>query len=237
MKKKKLQLDKIIGGIVFLTLLFSAIFSLYHVFTAPTGDTAIAVSQKTKSDYMLMFTQCLLGLVVFFLPSFMEHKLKIVVPNNMYIMFVIFLYCAIYLGEVHDFYYVVPRWDTILHAFSGLMLGALGFSMVSLLNDNQKSGVALRPSFVALFALVFALSLGVLWEIYEFTLDGLLGMNMQKFALADGTPLIGRQALVDTMEDLIVDLLGASVSAMIGYVSLKMDKKWGETFRLRRKTA
>lgn len=232
---KKLSLDKVIGAIVFLTLLVSAVFSLYHAFTAPTGDTMMLESEKTKSDYMLMFSQCVLGLVVFFLPSLLEHRLKLVVPNNMYIMFVVFLYCAIYLGEVRSFYYLVPNWDTILHGFSGLMLGALGFSMVSLLNDSDLSGITLRPSFVAIFALTFALALGVVWEIYEYTMDGLLGLNMQKFALENGVPLAGRLALADTMEDLIVDFIGASISALLGYISLKMNKQWLDKFRVRRK--
>lgn len=236
--KQKLSIDKLIGALVFFTLLVSAVFSLYQAFTAPTGDTAMPENEKSKSDYALVFTQCVLGMVVFFLPSLLEHRLKLVVPNNMYVMFVVFLYCAIYLGEVHSFYYVVPNWDTILHGFSGLMLGALGFSVASLLNDSDLSGIRLRPSFVALFALMFALSLGVVWEIYEYAMDGLLGLNMQKFAMADGTPLAGRLALADTMEDLIVDFMGASISSLLGYISLKTNRQqWLERFRVRRKEA
>jgi uncharacterized membrane protein YjdF len=146
----------------------------------------------------------------------------------MLIMYAVFLYCAIYLGEVRDFYYRVPHWDTILHIFSGAALGALGLSVVSLLNQSEAITVSLSPVFVALFAFCFALSLGVVWEIYEFIIDGLLHTNAQKYALESGEPLIGQAALMDTMKDLIVDGVGAFVISTIGYVSLKYKKGWLE---------
>ena len=125
------------------------------------------------------------------LPGMLEHKLKIEIPSNMLILYTIFLYSAIYLGEVKSFYYNVPNWDNILHTFSGAMIGALGFSIVTLLNKTEEVPMNLSPLFVALFSFCFAVTLGVVWEFYEFTFDGLLGLNMQKFALEDGTQLIG----------------------------------------------
>ena len=113
-----------------------------------------------------------------------------------------------------------------MHTCSGAMLGALGFSFVSLLNRQQQIPVQLTPVFVSLFAFCFAIALGVFWEIYEFSFDGLLGLNMQKFALEDGTLLIGRLAVKDTMKDLIVDALGAFVVSLIGFISLKYKKGW-----------
>ena len=79
------------------------------------------------------------------------------------------------------------------------------------------------------------LHLGVVWEIYEFTFDGLLGLNMQKFALEGGADLIGRAALVDTMKDLIVDCLGALIMSIIGYISLIYKKGWVEKLQLKKK--
>ena len=89
------------------------------------------------------------------------------------------------------------------------MIGALGFSIVTLLNKTEEVPMNLSPLFVALFSFCFAVTLGVVWEFYEFTFDGLLGLNMQKFALENGTQLIGRAALTDTMIDLFVDAVGA----------------------------
>ena len=151
----------------------------------------------------------------------------------MLILYTIFLYCAIYLGEVKSFYYNVPHWDTILHTFSGAMLGALGFSFVTLLNKTEEVPMNLSPLFVVIFSFCFAVTLGVVWEIYEFTFDGVLGLNMQKFALESGEALIGRAALVDTMKDLIVDALGAFIMSIIGYISLKYKKGWIEKLQVK----
>lgn len=232
---KKINWKKIIGLVVLWTLIFSIIYSVVNVILAPAVIDPADVHQKVKSDYVLMFIQCLLGIVVMFLPSFFERKLKIEIPSNMYIIFIIFLYCAIYLGEVRSFYYSIPFWDTILHTFSGAMLGALGFSFVNLLNDNEKVTLHMSPLFIALFALCFAVSLGVLWEIYEFSFDGFLALNMQKFALENGTPLVGRNALQDTMKDLIVDMIGAFIISLMGYIALKNKKKWLENFELKKR--
>ena len=84
--------------------------------------------------------------------------------------------------------------------------------------------MSLSPGFVAFFAFCFALACGAVWEIYEYLMDGLLHMNMQHFAVEDGTPLLGRAALLDTMKDLIVDALGALVIAVIGYFPLRWPK-------------
>lgn len=143
----------------------------------------------------------------------------------MYYLYVIFLWLAIFLGEVRDFYYVIPYWDTILHTFSGIMIGFIGFSVIDILN-NDIDKLTLSPFFIALFAFCFAITVGVIWEFYEFTSDGLLGTNMQKFKLKDGTELIGRLAVSDTMEDLIVDSVAAFIASTIGYISLKYKKGW-----------
>ena len=231
---RKLNWEKIIFWIVFATLVGSTIFSLINVITAPSEGLPNVEHEKLRSDYVLMLIQCILGMVIMFLPSMFERKWKIDIPGFMHILFIIFLYAAIYLGEVKSFYYKVPHWDTILHTFSGAMIGALGFSVVKLLNDSEKVKINLSPIFVAIFAFSFALAIGVLWEIYEFSFDRLLGLNMQKFANEDGTLMVGRLALADTMKDLIVDALGALATSIIGYISIKYKKGWLENFEVRR---
>lgn len=181
---------------------------------------------RSRADYVLMLVQCLLGLIVLHVPGFLTHRFKITIPNTLYLLYIIFLYCAIFLGEVRNFYYVIPNWDVILHAFSSVMTGLFGFMVVSIMNQGQKKRVRLSPFFVALFSFCFAIMVGTVWEIYEFTFDGLLGMNMQKFLLEDGSALIGREALADTMEDIIVDCIGALAASLSGYMSLKHQKGW-----------
>lgn len=207
---------KITGVILFVVLSFSIIYIIIKMINAPSVISEDAYT-KVKSDYVLMLLQCILGIIVMFIPSIVERKLYIDIPNKMEVMYFIFLYCAIYLGEVRNFYYIIPYWDLILHAFSGAMLGALGFSLVSYFNDMEVLETHLSPFFVALFAFCFALASGAVWEIYEFLADSLLGTNMQKFILADGTVLAGHAALRDTMTDLIVDALSALTVTVIGY--------------------
>ena len=140
-------------------------------------------------------------------------------------MYLVFLYCAITLGEVRDFYYRVPHWDTILHTLSGVMLGFFGFMVIDILNRDKNTSVNLSPIFVSLFAFCFAVSIGLVWEIYEYSFDGILGLNMQKFRLEDGTELIGRAALSDTMDDIIVDALGALSASVYGFIHLKVRQR------------
>ncbi|NLO86854.1 MAG: hypothetical protein GX096_15720 [Clostridiales bacterium] len=224
-KKQKRNLRDRFGTLLFITLVLSVIYSLVRSFLAPDVAPADSEFMHVKSDYMLMFLQCSLGLVVLGLPSLVTRKWNLTLPNFIYILYYIFLYCAIFLGEVFAFYYLVPFWDSILHFFSGAMLGALGFILVSWLNDAKIRGLSLSPAFVALFAFCFALSCGVVWEIYEYTFDGLLGLNMQKFVTASGEVLAGREALSDTMKDIIVDALAAGLIAIIGFFRLCAVKK------------
>lgn len=223
MPKKRRSSREIMAIVLFVTLVLSVVYSLVRVITVPQVPPESEVYDR--GDYLLMFIQCLLGLVVLSLPSIVSHRWNLDIPNFIYVMYYIFLYCAIFLGEVLDFYYVVPHWDTILHFFSGAMLGALGFILVNWLNESAEVRVSLSPAFVALFSFCFALSCGAVWEIYEYTVDGLLGLNMQKFITASGQVLIGHQALRDTMKDLIVDALAALMMALVGYARLKLGRQ------------
>lgn len=154
---------------------------------------------RQKSDYVLMLLQSAGGLIVMFLPAFVNRRFAIHIPSVMQILYFVFLYAAIYLGEVRDFYYRFAFWDDVLHFFSGMMLAALGFFLVRLLSDSEHRHVVLSPGFVAFFAFTFAVASGAVWEIYEFTIDGIFDTNMQKYATENGQQLIGRNALADTM--------------------------------------
>lgn len=220
---------------VFLAVLFTMVGSTLWVIIS----MAMAPAEPTegygriKSDYVLMLLQCVVGVVALWIPSLLERKVGLIIPSKMFILYAVFLYCSIYLGEVRSFYFLIPHWDTILHTFSGVMLGALGFSVINLLNKTDRVPLNLSPAFVAVFAFCFAITAGVVWEIYEFFADGLLGTNMQKFAPQDGLAFLGRAAVTDTMVDLIVDAIGALVVSLIGYVSLKFQKGWVEKFQLK----
>lgn len=218
--KRKMNWKRYIGIFVFISLFLSIGYSVVRIIITPENIYISDGVTRFRSDYILMLIQCCLGLLVIGLPSLIERKWSFEIPNYMSILYFIFLYCAIYLGEVRNFYFLVPHWDTILHAFSGAMLGALGFTLVRILNDSEKVRVTLSPLFICLFAFCFALAVGALWEIYEFSGDAIFGLNMQKFRLADGTELIGHSALGDTMKDIIIDAIGALVVTSVGYFAL-----------------
>lgn len=223
--REKLTARNIIAFVLFLTLVFSVIFSLVRFLLAPEEIAEGEPHEKVKSDYLLMLTQCFLGLVVMSLPTIITHKLRLMVPNAMCILYYIFLYCAIFLGEIFSFYYLVPHWDLYLHAMSGAMLGALGFILVDWLNKDEHVKLSMSPVFVSLFAFSFALAVGALWEIYEFSFDSILGLNMQKFRAEDGGLLVGADALKDTMEDIIIDAIAAASVAILGAVTNIKRKK------------
>lgn len=238
-KKDELKKEDIIDKrkttifkILFVLLALSVVYATYNLITAPSG-----ISNKeyelVKSDYVLMILQCIVGMIVIFLPSQVEKKFGLNIPDTMEIMYFIFLFCAIYLGEVRNFYYKIPYWDTILHAFSAGMLGFLGFVIVDFFNKKQIKGTNLSPFFVCLFAFCFALTVGAVWEIYEYLADHILGTNMQKFMTASGTILTGHDALGDTMKDIIVDFIGAFVVVALGYVHLKREEKNKAKFNIK----
>lgn len=218
-RKRKIDIKRVIGAFLFVTLILSIVYIIIKMIIAPT-EAANAVT-KVKSDYVLMLLQCVLGIFVMMIPSFVEKKKAIDIPDPIEIIYFIFLYCAIYLGEVHNFYYLIPYWDSILHAFSGAVLGVLGIILVRFLNEGKLIDIQLNPFFISFFAFCFAVAAGTIWEIYEFLADGMLSLNMQKFILVDGTQLIGREALYDTMMDLILDTVSALIISLIAYPILK----------------
>ena len=217
--------QEIVAFTLFATLIFSVVYSFVRFLLAPDELADGAEFEKLKSDYLLMLTQCTLGLVVMMIPTIITRRFKLMVPGVMCILYYVFLYCAIFLGEIFSFYYRIPIWDSILHAMSAAMLSTLGFILVDWLNRDEHVKLSMNPVFVSLFAFSFALMIGTLWEIYEFSFDSILGLNMQKARLEDGTPLIGAAALTDTMKDLIIDALAALTVAIIGFFTNLKRKK------------
>lgn len=234
-QKKKRDWASIFVISVLLSFVIPAVYLVVRIIS---GDNMLdSPGGRGREDYVLMLLQCLLGVAAILVPVSMMRRWDIQMPRVMFLLYVAFLYCAIFLGEVQSFYYNVPHWDTLLHICSGAMLGSLGFSMIAVFNNTERIPVNLSPLFVAAFAFCFALALGGVWEIYEFTADCVLGTNMQKFALDDGTVLVGQAALSDTMKDIIMDAIGALATSGIGYISLKYQKGWIEKLmiRIRRK--
>jgi uncharacterized membrane protein YjdF len=168
-------------------------------------------------------------LLVTLLPALLARRLEIVIPPEFELLAIAFIFASIFLGETRDFYERIWWWDIALHATSGGLLGIFGFLLVYVLNANPRIDLDMRPGFVALFAFCFSLSVGALWEIFEFAMDQLAGFNMQKPMLGDPS------GLTDTMWDLIVDAVGALVISLLGYSYMRrgmesLVERWIRTF-------
>ena len=114
---------------------------------------------------------CVLTIALLYVPSWVQVRLRIELPPPLEITILCFIFAAEILGEVNAFYVRVPNWDTMLHTINGFLAAAVGFSMVLLLNDNDKLTFDLSPFFLAMVAFCFSMTIGVLWEFFEFGMD------------------------------------------------------------------
>ena len=126
------------------------------------------------------FFLCILSLILFLLPAFVERKLKIDLPDALEIVVLLFIFAAEILGEISSFYVRVPHWDTMLHTINGFLFAAIGFAMVDVLNRSSRVKFNLSPFYLAVMAFCFSMTVGVLWEFFEFGMDILLNFDMQK---------------------------------------------------------
>lgn len=168
---------------------------------------AVVSSIITKEWQNLTTIMVTYGLT--FANQWLNRHTRIKVIHEINLLAMVFLFAANFLGSIMDFYEYFWWWDTFLHTLSGVILGFGGVVIVFALNSTPRIQVNLSPFFIALFAFTFAVSMGAIWEIHEFTMDNLLGWNMQ------------RSGLVDTMWDLIVDSIGALVAAGLSYIYIR----------------
>ena len=209
------------------------------------------VLQLLNRHYENVFL-CALTLLLLVMPSLVQVTFKVELPTTLEIFILVFIFAAEILGEISEFYLVFPFWDTVLHTINGFLAAAIGFSMVDLLNRSEKIMFNLSPLFTAIVAFCFSMTIGVIWEFFEFGMDQLLGYDMQKdtvihalcsvtldpegrnvpYVISNITETVvnGRDlgiggyldvGLIDTMQDLIVNFIGASVFSVIGFFFVK----------------
>lgn len=139
----------------------------------------VMVAQIVNRNYENAFI-CVLTLVLFSVPSFIERQLLIDLPDTLEIVILIFIFAAEIMGEIQEYYLVIPFWDTILHTINGFLFAAIGFSLVNLLNEDKRISMSLSPLYIALTAFCFSMTIGVLWEFFEWGMDSFFGLDMQK---------------------------------------------------------
>ena len=150
-------------------------------------------------------------MAVIFSPAVIGRRFRVHIPPEFQVLAVLFAFAALFLGEIHSYYMRFWWWDIALHTSSGLLMGILGFLLIYVLNADERIDIHMRPHFMALFAFLFAVTVGTLWEIFEFAMDQIFGVNMQKPMLGD------LSGLTDTMWDMIVNALGALIISALGW--------------------
>lgn len=193
----------------------------------------------------------ILTLILFMVPQFLDKKLSVTIPVGLETVILIFIFSAEILGEINAFYVKIPIWDSILHTTNGFLMAAIGFALIDLFNRSEKFSIKMSPYFVAFFAFCFSMTVGVLWEFFEFSMDQFFGLDMQKDWIVTAINSVklnptganvpihvdvqsvvinGEQwnlggyldiGLIDTMKDLIVNFIGAVVFSVIGILYLK----------------
>ena len=194
---------------------------------------------------------CLLTLVLFNIPRFVDLKLNIKLPTMLEVVILLFIFAAEILGEIQSFYTIFPYWDTILHTINGFIMAAIGFALIDILNQDPRFHINMSPFFVAFVAFCFSMTVGVVWEFFEFGMDQIFGMDMQKDWILPSINSVKLNTtganvpvhvdiqsvvingekwnlggyldigIVDTMKDLMVNFIGAVVFSIIGILYLK----------------
>lgn len=191
--EKIYKIQKYINYFVWITLIAAGVFSFF------------------TARWTVLFVS-VLAFVLTLVPSVFERWYKIDIPVEFEVLIVVFVYAALFLGEVGNFYARFWWWDILLHGISALAFGMIGFVILFIL--YKKGKVRANPIWIAIFAFSFAVAIGAIWEIFEFGMDQLFGFNMQK------------SGLIDTMWDLIMDSLGAFLASLMGYFYLKGERRF-----------
>ena len=208
------------------------------------------IRQFFLGNYHNMFLG-FLTLLVFSVPQFLDKKLGVTIPVGLETVIFIFIFSAEILGEINAFYVKIPIWDTMLHTTNGFLMAAIGFALIDLFNRSDKFSIKMSPYFVAFFAFCFSMTVGVLWEFFEFSMDWFFATDMQKdwilpainsvklnptganipihvdvqsVVINGETWNLGGYldiGIVDTMKDLMVNFVGAVVFSIIGIFYLK----------------
>jgi hypothetical protein len=219
--------------IIFLVIRITLIVSIFLNFVLffigllsnPREDKSEIFSLYSK-NFEFIFC-ALVTFILSFGTSVIEARQKIDIPDILEIIIVVFIYAGIFLSSMFNLYYTYFWWDDLLHTISGIITGFIGFIVIYKI--NYKYSMDISPVLVAIFSFTFAVTLGVVWEVLEFSCDALVGSAHQKWDLPDTEVLLGKpyqgSGLRDTMSDLIVDSIGAFITSIITYHMYKNQKK------------
>lgn len=181
----------------------------------------VMVAQILNKNYENVFL-CILTLILFLIPSILEKRLKIELPSTLEIIILLFIFSAEILGEIRAFYITYPGWDTVLHTVNGFLCAAIGFALVDMLNRNERFSLYLSPLYMSIVAFCFSMTIGVIWEFFEFGMDHLFLMDMQKDTVINQ---ISSVALDPTMKNNAIVIKGIKDVILVtdsGQISLNL---------------
>ena len=137
------------------------------------------VAQVFNGNFENVFL-CVLTLILFTIPSFIERTIRIDIPDTLEVIILLFIFAAEILGEIQAYYVQFPYWDTMLHTLNGFLCAAIGFSLLDILNRDERLAFKLSPVYLAVVAFCFSMTIGVLWEFFECFMDQMFLLDMQK---------------------------------------------------------
>ena len=172
----------------------------------------VMVAQIMNRDWHNVML-CVLTLVLFTVPSFIEKNWHIDIPSTLEVIILLFIYSAEISGEIRSYYINIPGWDTVLHTITGFLSAAIGFSLVDIINRNERTKLYLSPLYVAIGAFCFSMTIGVLWEFFEFSMDWFFGLDMQKDTIIN---TINTVVLDPTRSNKVVTITGITSTAVNG---------------------
>ena len=167
---------------------------------------------------------CVLTLILLIIPSFFQVALRIEVPTVLEITILFFIFAAEILGEICNFYSIFPFWDTVLHTLNGFLTAAIGLSLVQLLNKSDKLLFQLSPLFTSIVAFCFSMTIGVIWEFFEFGMDQIFNLDMQKDTVIHTISSVSLNSSGENIPIIIKDIQDVTVSgkdlALGGYLDI-----------------
>ena len=186
----------------------------------------LIATKSTWDEIVFRGLQYVAMLLIMYLPRLLRSRFRIEVPWLLSVFIVVFCFSSLIMGDGLDLYGRVPWWDKLLHAESGFLLSMIALWLIHVIMAENDKYIYFNKWFLCLFLVMFSLGLGACWEIIEYTYDSLMGTNTQQFMATttssiftpEDEPLCGHAALRDSMQDLILDLVGALTVAVYGFI-------------------
>lgn len=182
----------------------------------------VMIAQFFNRNFENVFL-CALTLILFILPTVLERKLEVDLPDTLEIIILLFIFAAEVLGEISAYYTTYPYWDTMLHTLNGFLCAAVGFCLVDLFDRSERFSLTLSPVFMAIVAFCFSMTIGVLWEFFECSMDRIFLFDMQKDTVVTAIssvmldPAGGNHAVViKNISDVIVIADGKEIPLGVG---------------------